>query len=175
MWWLWSLVVHVKNLLPPCMNIWAEKEAQKIPQRTEVEPAHLFFLQGFVGKKHPVSSRAQAGSTMFEKETAHKLKLFCKESLNIDRNLMRSFLWCQIADLGVTFKMLQQEKQEPWQSLSHLLKCGEAGAGLMDTSSTVNRAAGVWGIKHKGMMTRVFCNKGNNRHYLSNNKISGVP
>lgn len=91
---------------------------------------------------------------------AHKLRLFCKESLNTDRNLTRSFLWCQNTDVGVTFKMSQQEKQGPWQSLSHLLKCGEAGAGLINNCSTVNRAAAVWGIKHKRTMTVCFVTRG---------------
>lgn len=74
--------------------------------KDRVQPANLFFLWGFVGKK--VLSMFQ--STGWERKdwkrngTACKLRLFCKESLKTDRNLMRSFLWCHVRDLGMTLR-----------------------------------------------------------------------
>lgn len=140
------------------MNIWAEKETPKFHKGQRLGLPISSLYKGLQEKKIPSAFQGTNWEHCDWKrnKTAHKLRLFCKESLNTDRNLMRSFSWCQMTDQRVTFKMSQQEKQEPWQSLSHLLKCGEAGAGLINNSSTVNRAAGVWEIEHKWMMTVCF-------------------
>lgn len=111
--------MHTENLFPPLNEYLARKrDTKKFPKGQRLG-LHIPSSYKGLWKEKPSDFQGTSWEHWKRNKTADKLKLFCKESLNTDRNLMTSFLWCQITDLGVTFKVLQQEKQEARQSLSH--------------------------------------------------------
>lgn len=69
---------NCKLIASPCRSIWAEKETQKISQRTEFGLQISSSCEGlYPERKYPACSRAESVNTRVEKETKQRVNWGC--------------------------------------------------------------------------------------------------